>query len=247
MACTNAAVYMPSEMQKSSSEVASTIIRRRLFLVACLSLVAVLKQQSDLDFVPTRLATRPSQRQSLTTLRYRTSIAEPPAPPALEEKRDKEPRFAQCMVSYKDSKLGKVGAESWVFHIADAEENEKIAEKKPSFPRLLKANAYIWGRNTMVNCAPLEEVPDIGGPCIECIRLFAGGLYGGGVVVPAFDSKHPSKSSWTAKECLSLRESGQPPNDDTAVAFAESADAVTGQEAKMSPFCRSGIFSDLFN
>jgi hypothetical protein len=248
MACYLAELYRSPEQQRKRAEVTSTACQRRVSLLAFLSLAAIVKQQSNLDFVQPRLVTRQADmRQSLLAMRYRTSIAEPPAPPALEEKRERKPRFAQCMVSYTDKKLGKKGAESWVFHIEAAEENDKIAEKKPSFPRLLKKNAYIWGRNTMVNCAPLEEVPDIGGPCIECVRLFAGGLYGGGMVVPAFDSKHPSKKSWTAKECLSLRESDQPPND-AADSYAESADSVaSGHEPKMSPFCRSGIFSDLFN
>lgn len=178
-----------------------------------------------------------------------TGIMEPPAPPRTRDRGgDREPRFAQCMVQYTNGE-GRQSGESWLFHIEAAVENAAIAEKKPSFPRLLKKNAYIWGRDTTVKCSAEETVPELGAPCIECVRLFVGGLYGSGVIVPAFDKKNPSRgrSSWTAEECLALRDKEQPPNN-VADSYAEtSGGGAPGHEPRMSPFCRTGIYSSLFS
>lgn len=175
-----------------------------------------------------------------------TSIADPPAPPETEEDSGRRARFAQCFVQYSDLN-GRPKGESWVFHMEAAEENSALAEKKPSFPRLLKKNAYIWGRNTTVKCSPYESVPDLGGPCVECVRLFVGGLYGGGVIVPAFDPKNPKQSSWTAEQCMDLKKH-QPPSDDVAADYAETAGGgAPGHEPRMSPFCRSALWGGLWD
>lgn len=33
-------------------------------------------------------------------------------------------------------------------------------------------------------CVPLDSLSGVGGNCLECVRLFVGGTYGGGVIVP---------------------------------------------------------------
>lgn len=37
---------------------------------------------------------------------------------------------------------------------------------------------------TLCRCIPLDSLSSVGGSCLECVRLFVGGTYGGGVIVP---------------------------------------------------------------
>lgn len=94
-------------------------------------------------------------------------------------------------------------------------------EDTRSFPRLLKKSSYIWGRDTNVRCVPLDSLSGVGGNCLECVRLFVGGTYGGGVIVPAVDYQQPNKTSWQPSECLQLRVFGQPPVGDD-ITFSET-------------------------
>ncbi|CAK9038274.1 unnamed protein product [Durusdinium trenchii] len=124
-------------------------------------------------------------------------------------------------------------------------EDTQRAEKKPSFPRLLKKSSYIWGRNTNVRCVPLDSLVSVGGSCLECVRLFVGGIYGGGVIVPAVDYGEPNKTDWQPSECLQLRVFGQPPVGDD-IKYAETGGGTAaGHEQRMSTFCRVASFPHL--
>lgn len=182
-----------------------------------------------------------SSRQELSVRRAGAAIAEPPAPPDIDVGRKGEPLFAQCLVEYT-GRDGSAKGETWLFHMDAAFEDEARAEKKPSFPRLLKKSSHIWGRSTAVRCSPLETVEEVVGPCAECIRLFVGGTYGGGVIVPAFDYKDPTKTVWEPKECLGLRALQQPPVGDD-ISYTESGGGgMPGHEQRMSTFCRTATF-----
>ncbi|CAJ1462389.1 unnamed protein product [Effrenium voratum] len=145
------------------------------------------------------------------TARAATSIAQPPPPTDTAVDHRKSP-FAQCLVEYRRLD-GSIHGESWLFHMDAAFEDSQRAEKKPSFPRLLQKSSHIWGRSTSVRCVPLNSLSHLG-PCAECVRLFVGGTYGGGVIVPAIDYSQPSKRDWHPAECLELRVFGQPPVGD---------------------------------
>ena len=36
---------------------------------------------------------------------------------------------------------------------------------------------------SLLRCVPLDSLSGVGGNCLECVRLFVGGTYGGGVIV----------------------------------------------------------------
>lgn len=67
----------------------------------------------------------------------------------------------------------------------------------------------------------MDSLSGVGGNCLECVRLFVGGTYGGGVIVPAVDYQQPNKTSWQPSECLQLRVFGQPPVGDD-ITFSET-------------------------
>lgn len=166
-----------------------------------------------------------------------TVVEQPPAPPIADVEGGRKPKYAQCIVEYKDNSKAK--GEGWLFHMEAATEDEARAEVKPSFPRLLKRSAHIWARNTTITCTSYEMLPELGGPCAECVRFFTGGIYGSGVIVPAIDYKNPRKTAFGADECLALLEH-QPPKD--GVPSEAGGGSMSGHDTLMSPFCRTNIF-----
>lgn len=177
------------------------------------------------------------------TSRSATLIAKPPTPTDTEVDYRKSP-FAQCLVEFNKPD-GSLHGESWLFHMDAAFEDTRRAEKKPSFPRLLKKSSYIWGRDTNVRCVPLDSLSGVGGNCLECVRLFVGGTYGGGVIVPAVDYQQPNKTSWQPSECLQLRVFGQPPVGDDITFSETGGGSAPGHEQRMSTFCRVASFPHL--
>eukprot|EP00930_Biecheleria_cincta_P069086 TRINITY_DN56871_c0_g1_i1.p1 TRINITY_DN56871_c0_g1~~TRINITY_DN56871_c0_g1_i1.p1 ORF type:complete len:281 (-),score=20.13 TRINITY_DN56871_c0_g1_i1:228-1070(-) len=174
--------------------------------------------------------------------KLKTSVAalvleKPPAPPITDVESGRKPKYAQCIVEYKDNSKAK--GEGWLFHMEAATEDESRAEVKPSFLRLLRRSAHIWARNTTITCTSHEMLPQLGGPCAECVRFFTGGIYGGGVIVPAIDYKNPGKAAFGAEECLALIEQ-QPPKD--GVPSETGGGSMSGHDTRMSPFCRTNTF-----
>lgn len=165
---------------------------------------------------------------------------EPPAPPEVGTASRRESPFAQCLVEYSGQD-GSSKGETWLFHMDAASEDEARAEKKPSFPRLLKKSSHIWARTTSVTCSPLDSLDGIS-TCVECVRLFVGGTYGGGVIVPAIDYKQPTKTTWAPKECLGLRALQQPPVGDDIAYTETGGGGMLGHEQRMSTFCRTATF-----
>eukprot|EP00438_Fugacium_kawagutii_P029534 Skav228089 [mRNA] locus=scaffold913:465208:469689:- [translate_table: standard] len=166
------------------------------------------------------------------------------------EFRRKSP-FAQCLVDHGRPD-GSLHGESWLFHMDAAFEDTQrhsavvTAEKKPSFPRLLKKSSYIWGRDTAVRpCVPLDSLSSVGGTCLECVRLFVGGTYGGALKVPAVDYQQPNKTNWQPSECLQLRVFGQPPVGDDITFSETGGGSAPGHEQRMSTFCRVASFPHL--
>ncbi|CAE7520885.1 unnamed protein product [Symbiodinium sp. CCMP2592] len=172
-----------------------------------------------------------------------TSVAQPPTTTETEVDHRKSP-FAQCLVEYKKPD-GSLNGESYVFHMDAAFEDSKRAEKKPSFSRLLQKSSHIWGRATTVRCLPLNSLSGIGGPCMECVRLFVGGTYGGGVIVPAMDYSQINKTQWQPDECLRLRVFGQPPVGDDIAYTETGGGSMPGHEQRMTTFCRVASFPGL--